>query len=194
VTWWAYVDESMRQRRDGSGIYVLAAAVLDAENADTVRHSLLAFRHRRRPLHWRLEEPADQRKAVAAVAELDCLHVIVIGVRLDLKRQERGRRHCLKELLWMLQDHGVERVWLDSRTPALNRRDLELVQILRGYGTISDRLRVEFAKPFNGRDGEVLLWLPDVVAGAAGMAHGENNDEYLIPLEKLITKRFIELN
>lgn len=194
MTWWAYVDESVRQRRDGSGIYVLAAAMLDAETADDVRQSLLGLWRRRRPLHWRLEEPADQRKAVAAVAQLDSLHLIVIGLRLDLKRQERGRRQCLKELLWMLQDHGVERVWSDSRTPTLNRRDLELVHALRMQGLIPQRLRVEFAKPFNGQDGEVLLWLPDVVAGAAGIAQGDNNDEFLMPLESSITQLLIDLN
>jgi len=29
VAWVAYVDESMRQRHDGSGIYVVAAATFD---------------------------------------------------------------------------------------------------------------------------------------------------------------------
>jgi hypothetical protein len=183
VTWWAFVDESMRQRRDGSGIYVLAAAILDPADAPLLREALATLPRHRRTFHWYHEEDADRRKAVAVVGQLDALHLVTVGMGLDNPRQERGRAQCMERLLWELERAGVSRVWLDKRTDSLNRRDLALVDRLRVRSVIGPAVRVDFAHPFDGRDGELLLWLPDITAGAVSAARGDGDEQYLGPLE-----------
>lgn len=64
---------------------------------------------------------------------------------------------------------------------------------LRGQKVIGDTINVRFAHPFNGRDGEVLLWLPDIVAGAVATARGDADFQFLAPLEALVDEITIEL-
>jgi hypothetical protein len=61
--------------------------------------------------------------------------------------------------LWELDQAGVAEVWLDARRPAQNRNDIQLVDMLRVQGTLTNDLRVGFVRP---RD-EPLAWLPDIV-------------------------------
>jgi hypothetical protein len=99
VTLVAYGDESMRQRRDGSGIYVFASPVFDLAHAEDLRIQVAKLGRGRRPFHWRDEEDRDRQRAVEAVAEMDALHFVVVGMGLDGVRQERHRRQCLLRLL-----------------------------------------------------------------------------------------------
>lgn len=189
VTWVAYVDESARPRPDGSGVYVMAAAVLDPADVDMTREAVAEL-HRThcRPFHWKDEEPSDRRKAVAMVAALNSLHLVTVGVGLGHPSQERARRLCMEQLLWHLDQAGVGQAWLDARNRRQNALDVALVDALRARGTIGQRLRVEFAHPFDGRGGELLLWLPDIVAGAVRVARGDGDGQYLAPLESLVTE------
>lgn len=184
----------MRQRHGGSGVYVMAAAVVDSADAERLRPALLRVRHDRRPFHWREEEPADRRKAVAVVASLGALHLVVIGVGMDSPRQERARQQCLQQLLWRLDQADVAQVWLDQRTPSLNARDQLHIAQFRAYGTLSPAIRADFARPFNGRDGEVLLWLADIVAGAVSAAHGDGDNTYVNVLEPVLELHTIKLD
>jgi len=193
VTWHAYADESMRQRQDGSGLYVLAAAMLDDADAPAVREHVTQLAPTRRGrMHWRDAEVPERRKAVSAVAELHALHLVVVGVRLNPRAQERGRRQCLRRLLWELQEAGVTRVWLESRTASLNARDHAAVEAWRAQHVIGGDLRVDFAQPY-GPAGEVLLWLPDIVAGAVSAARGDGDERYLTALEPILTEITIDL-
>jgi hypothetical protein len=194
VTWWAYVDESMRQRRDGSGIYVLAAALVEVAKAEPVRHAVAGLVNRKHKFHWRDESPSNRRKAVELVAGIDTIHLVTVGTSMKSAKQERARRLCLEVLLWELAACGVEQVWLDSRTESLNRRDRALFNLLRVRGTIGDSIRVDFAHPFNGRDGEVLLWLPDIVAGAVSAARGDGDGQYLLAIEHLVSEHPVTLD
>lgn len=188
--WSAYIDESMRQRRDGSGLYVLAAAVIANEDLAKVREIVQSLGRRTRRFHWREEEPADRRKAAAVVGDLDVAHLVVVGVGLDNTRQERGRRQCLSRLLWELDGMGVSQVWLDARRPAQNAKDIEFVNVLRARREVSKTLRVNFARGVE----EPLVWLPDIVAGAVGAARGDGDQQYLTPLEPMLTVYTIDLN
>jgi hypothetical protein len=173
----------MRQRRDGSGLYVLAAAMCDESDADDLRASVSPLARGKRRFHWRDEEPVDRAKAVALVGELDALHVVVVGIGLDNSRQERGRRQCMTRTLWELDRCGVGRVWFDARRPNQNRHDRAMVQALRSRRFIGSDLRVDFAHP----DDEPLLWLPDIVAGATSAAFGEGDLRYLTQLDNVLS-------
>jgi hypothetical protein len=164
VTWIAYVDESMRTPRDDTpGLYVLAAAVLHADDVDTTRDEvrwLSEKRHRR--FHWRDTLPSARSKAVDLVKDLPAVHMIVIGAPLDGRRQERGRRICLARLLHELESAGVSEVILETRTRSLNAKDLAAVNAWRAQHVLGHALTVEHGYPSE----EPLLWLPDIVAGA----------------------------
>jgi hypothetical protein len=182
VSWVAYVDESMRQRVDGSGLYVLAAAVFDPAEADGLRVAMTELSGRDRRFHWRDVQPAERGKAVTVVASLDALHLVVVGVGLDNPRQERGRRQCMTQLLWKLDQTGVTHVWLDARRPNQNARDQALVAALRARRLLGPNLLMDFAHAAE----EPLTWLPDIVAGAVSAAYGDNEVQYLAPLETVL--------
>jgi hypothetical protein len=84
-----------------------------------------------RRFHWRDSSPAARSKAVGIVAELSALHLVVIGAPLDRRRQERGRRLCLRRLLFELDAHGVAQVFIEARTRSLNTKDLTAVDAWR---------------------------------------------------------------
>jgi len=163
----AWVDESMWLPRDrSSGTYFLAAAVADPNTCEPIRDSMRSLLPRRADrLHWRHETPQRQIKIAEAIAVEDLVHVVVIGVPLDPRRQERGRRHCMERLLHALSSMGVSRAWFESRHPALNRRDVKMVDALRSKNAIKG-ITVEFALPKE----EQMLWIADAVAGAVSGA------------------------
>jgi hypothetical protein len=55
-------------------------------------------------------------------------------------------------------------------------------------------LRVEFGRYFNGVDGEVLLWVPDIVAGAVGAARGDGDFQFVEPIRDLLVEIDIEFH
>ncbi|MFD7310186.1 hypothetical protein [Promicromonospora sp. NPDC059942] len=164
----AWVDESMRAARDGAdGIYLMAAAVADPTACDDVRDNLRAMTEKKAErLHWRHETPERQAKIAAVIGNHDIVNLVVVGMPLDARRQERARAICAERLLYELDDLGVAHVWLETRHQALNQRDLRLVKALRGKRSISSSIRVEFARPKD----EPMLWIPDAVAGAVNGA------------------------
>ncbi len=117
MSWVAYVDESVRVE---ASVYVLAAAVLEAEQAGSVREEVRS---------WHLEldvgsigtinSRRGRDKAVGLVAPLAALQVVVVGTALDPRRQERARRLGLARLLYEVQAAGVAQAWLEARSPSL---------------------------------------------------------------------------
>lgn len=190
----AWIDESIRQRRDGTGMYMLAAAVVDDVDVATVRSEVGTLAPgRRRRAHWHDADDADRRKLVQAVASLPSVHLVVIGMGLDNSRQERGRRKCMQRLLWELSEMGTSQAWIEARTPTLNVKDAAAVAAWRAQRIIPGALRVDFARPY-GPQGEPLLWLPDIVAGAVGAARGDGDPQFLTPLEPVLTEFTITLD
>jgi hypothetical protein len=180
----------MYGRPDGSGAYILAAAMLPAEECDSARSAMAAIRRTHRRFHWRDETDSDRHKAVELVAGLPALHLVVVGVRLDKRRQERARRYCLRRLLFELNAAGVGQILLEGRSPQLNKWDIEAVDAFRTQGVIPpDRPTVTHAHPQD----ETLLWVPDIVAGATRAAIS-GDASFQLTLEPVITRFEIELN
>ncbi|NJC69072.1 hypothetical protein HC031_04940 [Planosporangium thailandense] len=188
MTWTADGDESMRA---GVGVYVLAAACLEVEHEEQARHAVAALAKPGQRFHWRQAATPVQRKAVSAVAGLPALHLVVIAAPLDPRRQERARRHCLRRLLFELEQAGVARVVMEAREPRLNTRDIEAVDAFRAAGLIGSDIVVEHGYP-TGPNGEPLLWVPDIVAGAVG-AELDRGDLLAQELAGLVTHYRVEL-
>lgn len=170
----AWVDESMHTAtpKMPDGIYLLAATIAEATACDTTRDVLRGLLPRKATrLHWRDQTQRRRRVIADALQNLDVVHTVVIGAPLDPRRQERARRICMERLLHELCSLDVSRVWVESRTASLNRRDRQLIDVLRSRQVIPPTLRFDFAFPTD----DPMLWLPDVVAGAVG-AHRRGGD------------------
>lgn len=184
----AWVDESIHV---GNRLYLLAAAVapLDEEQLDEFRTRLRSLvRHARGRLHWNREEERDMVAITAAIADMPLTNIVVTATRLDPRKQERARRKCLEQLLHRLAIDHVEHVWLESRDPIGNRRDLAMVASMRTTHVLPASIRVDHARPFD----EPLLWLPDSVAGAVAAAH-DGKPHYRAPLAHMLEEITIEL-
>jgi len=180
----AWVDESVIVG-DGSmpGSYTLAAVVADADERERLREDLKALIGKGVVrLHWVAESDKRRDQIAQATAALDIAAIVVVGAPVHRLKQERARRCCLELLLYELDQLGVSRVWLESRAPAQDQRDRRLVDSARGKGLISRELLVDFARPLQ----ESMLWLPDVVAGAAtAAALGE--PRWLLAMAEIVT-------
>ena len=171
----AWVDESMLFPPQGSGTYLLAAALADPKLCAGVREAMDGLREPgQAKLHWRNEGAPRRRKIVTAVGKCHITSLVIIGTPLAKSKQERGRALCMERLLYELDGLGVDRVYLESRTKTLNDRDMTTVVRLRGVNAISPWLRVEILNP----SGEPMLWIADIVAGAVKAARS-GQDEYL---------------
>jgi hypothetical protein len=179
----AWVDESIRVTATG-GFYILASVIVDAACCDGVRDTLRDLLLRNQPrLHWRAEDKTRRRKIAQTAANIDMAAVVVVGTPVTPTKQERARRVCMERLLHELDQLGVHRAWLETRTPSLNTKDWEMVAALIGARAISTRLRIAHARPLE----EPMLWLPDAVAGAVSAAHA-GVDEYLSVMRQVVTQ------
>ena len=192
----AWLDESMRQRPDRSGIYVLAAAVIQTGEVEMVRFDAarLAPTPRAR-VHYRDATDGERRKMVQAVASMTAaVHVVVMGTGMDSSRQERARRLCMEQILWQLDQAGVEHASIETRTASLNAKDTAAIAQFKRRRIISGRIKIDFVRPY-GPQSDPLLWLPDIVAGAVSSAHGSAHGQQLLaPLTPTLRMSEIELH
>ncbi|HRQ00599.1 MAG TPA: hypothetical protein PK781_09075 [Terrimesophilobacter sp.] len=144
---------------------MLAATVLDVEQADDARRVVRELRlPRLRFLHWH-EESRDRRLQIAsAIAELDSLHTVVVGAPVDATKPEKARALCLVRLATELASIRVEHMLFEGRTALQNRRDVATIAELRSRRAIPHPLSVDFA----GKGDDPMLWIADIVAGAVG--------------------------
>lgn len=187
----AWVDERMDVDLDqDKGTYILASVVCDPTGCDPVRDTLRSLlQGRQRRLHWRDETGPRRMKIAAAIGAVDMAAVVVIGVPMANRRQERARRICMETLLPTLeQEYGVTRVFLEARTQSLIRKDREQVANLVGKKLITPALRVASARPLD----EPMLWVPDAVAGAVG-ADRLGNPQWLDLMRDTVTEIEIAL-
>ena len=160
----AYVDESLRL---SARLYLMAAVFVDGARADSHRTVLRGLlRKGQRRLHWRDEDDRRRAALIAAVAELRPRGIVVVGREMDPRHQERARRKCIEQLLWGLAARGVPEAVFERRHPELDRKDLQMINVLRIQRVLPTWLRVSWQHPAS----EPLLWLPDVIAGAASLA------------------------
>lgn len=182
----AWIDESVAI---SAGTYVLAAAIAEVDDAVDIRAALSGLCPKgQERLHWRNEADPLRRKITATLAASRLSAIVVVATPVDPKRQERARRKCAERLFFELEQADVRQAWLEARTPSLNRRDLKLVDALRGTRAISPALRIDVGYP----SGEPMLWAADAVAGAITAAYKHTAD-YRRTLQDLLTEIPIDL-
>lgn len=162
----AYVDESQIGGTGHNGPYVMVATiVLDGDEDDHRRHLSRAKPNGMRKLHWYSCKPDVRQSVISTVQELPLMHWAVVMKPADGESPERTRRKCIERLFWELAGLGmVGQVCMESRGPADDRRDMQMVGSLKTQRTIPGSMRVDHIR---GVD-DPLLWLPDAVCGAVG--------------------------
>lgn len=169
----AYVDESVREAPFGR--YLLAAVLVPGDRADAIREALRAsVRRGSWRFHWHDESPSRRRELAARIASLGLDAVVVHTEFTEPRGVERARARCLVRLLWELGERGVSDVVLERRQPGNNRDDRTIAGMRRSGWAAAD-LRYDFSAPHQ----ECLLWLPDIVAGAAVPAVADGDASYL---------------
>jgi hypothetical protein len=160
----AYIDESLRV---ADGLYVMAAVIIGLEQEEPWRAALrdLLYRRQRR-LHWRDENELRRASLISAVTEMRPSGVVVIGAGMEPGRQERARRKCAERLLWEVTRRGVHAVVFERRHDELDARDRVMASALIRRRVLPAGLRASWTAAIN----EPLLWLADIVAGAAAAA------------------------
>lgn len=172
----AWVDESMRVPPTEQGMYLLGAVIADPSECGSKREELRAVLPRgARKLHWSDMDDREKKQVTGLVTGFDVAHMVVIGTPLNLKKQEKARAKCMERLLWELGEMQVSNVFLEHRTPSLNKRDMRLVDQLRGRRAMPATLRVDVALP----SVEPMLWISDQVLGAMGDAEAGNDETWL---------------
>lgn len=180
----AYVDES--HYAGPPSFYLLAAVLVDEESIDRAREAVRALQVHKRRVHWHREEPAGRVRLASAVAAIGLPATVVIGTPVRPEKQERARRHCLGQLVWILGGCGVTTVCLESRGALRDVNDRLALAGFRGSGVLDPSLYVNHAVA----DAEPLLWAADIVAGAASEAE-RGESRYLAALaEAVLLHRF----
>lgn len=149
------------------GYYILAATIADPDRCQPIRESLLQLRSSGPgKLHWTDENDRRRKRLVTTVAGFNLDHAVIVGAPLNTRKQERARAQCLEQLLFDLGQRNISSAWIETRGAALDSADLKLVDAFRARGSLPRELRVGFGQPAD----EPLLWLPDMPAGAVGVA------------------------
>ncbi|MDO4808320.1 MAG: hypothetical protein Q4A07_13845 [Coriobacteriales bacterium] len=188
----AYVDESMRTF-DGETTYYLCAVVDRGMDEVAVQRLCSLLPRGAKKLHWRQMGVSLQGDSLKLVGSLAMDVIVVSGRPINPRKQERARRKCLEVLLPLLGSAGVERVVMESRGDALDKRDREMAVSLIRKGWLGD---VTLAH-MRGGD-EPRLWVPDQVLGAQGHvdAKGGAREDWAHEwrrLEKKVERRRIAL-
>jgi len=159
----SWVDESMHVDGD-NGLYILAAVVCAADGCALIRDGLRELLDEgQRKLHWSTESPERRERIIGVVAEVDMAAVVVIGAPLAKKKQERARAVCMETL--------------------------KLIRAIRGKKLVPTEMRIDVGRP----SAEPMLWVPDIVAGAAGADRVHGNPQYLDLIRSTVTQLDIPL-
>ncbi len=167
-------------------MYLLGAVVADPAICDEVRAQLRRVPRTGHKLHWRDADEQHHRLIHRVVAPLPVQHVVVVVVAApaDPRRPERARAKCLERMLHELDRWGVGQLIMEARTASLNRRDVMLVDRLRGGRRVPAGIRVEFGLPST----EPMLWLPDQILGMIGDGEAGNTRWLTASLTERVTR------
>ena len=177
-------DESGSDAARDPGTYLMSVVLADPCHTETIQEAMLGLRYGKTPkLHWREELPRRRRKIAETVAALPVAGLVV--VRCDPQasdRPERRRRNCLEHLLPMLADMDTERLALESRGPADDGKDRQMLQHLRRGKRLSRTLRIDHIPGPQ----DPALWAADALCGAV-VSHRVGDDvTYLEVIESSI--------
>ena len=132
------------------GVCLFTASMVDLVDAEALRAVLNDLRTGRSKLHWSKEPPSRDREG---------------GQRAP--GRERGGRGSREA-------SGATMLYVESRQARSNKLDQETVLICRRKRLISHHMHVEFLPG----SAEPLLWIPDIVCGAA-LAAQRSETSYL---------------
>ncbi|NAS25140.1 hypothetical protein GT755_26085 [Herbidospora sp. NEAU-GS84] len=183
----AWGDESGSDARLDPGTYLMAVAVGEAHVVPHVREQMRGLLLRgQRKVHWRDESHDRRLKLVDAIADLPVEGFVVVRVAGEADRPERRRRKCLETLFRELSVLECGELVLESRGPADDRRDREMLEHLRRRRSLTAPLRL-FHEP---GPSEPMLWIPDVLCGAVGHSR-TGAGEYLERLASRVTVHLV---
>lgn len=165
----AVVDESFRRQPEG-GCYLLTAVMVpDAVIVEITRHLRETLPPGQRRWHWRDERPGSRRRFLDAVASFVPPQVAAVTYWQSVPSQRKGeqaRVRCLWRLLAGMPTFDAATVVLESRQEHNDRKDRREVGNAQRAGLVPSSLVYRHDRPKD----EPLLWLPDAVAGAAGVS------------------------
>jgi hypothetical protein len=169
TTW--YGDESY-DLRDGKAWYCVGLARPLGDPAETASALTDLVRGAGGHLHFHDEKPARRIELCAAVRRLGFETAVAVWQGEATPR--RARSSCLKIAAREL--HGtIDRLVLESIDSSSDERDRT---VLGAMHPVEHRIPVTFA----GKRSEPLIWVPDLVAGAAHQAFRHGRRQYLAAL------------
>ena len=148
----AWGDESARTVGLETPAYLLGAVVADPAACQTFRDRMRELQTTRSKLHWHELDAKHRDLVIAAVADFDLYHVVVIGTPMNHRKQERARALCLERLARELDEqHEVSQLILESRPQSLIRRDRRTIDALRGRNALSHASALIMVCPWQSR-------------------------------------------
>ncbi|MFD1931418.1 hypothetical protein ACFSKW_08020 [Nonomuraea mangrovi] len=167
-----YIDESIHDRQ---GLYLLAVVRAEPSRDDEARGVLTACVPNGRRPHWCKESDAVRDALVRAVASLG-VDASVYACRFgDLHRQEAARARALSWAALELAP-GVGHLVIDRREDRQNQTDRKVLSAFAGRP-----LRFTFAHASSSST--PLLWVADIVVGAAAAQLARGEERYLKALD-----------
>lgn len=158
----AWVDESGSNAALDPGVYMLAAAIAEPGALNDLRGAMQALKlPSQAKVHWHGDSPARHLIVTRTLAALPIESIVVVRVAAS-DGAERSRRKCLRELLCELHALGCTEVTLESRGPADDRRDMQILDVLRRSRHPAGGIRLYHEVGPK----EPMLWIPDAVCGA----------------------------
>lgn len=158
----AWGDESVSNTVRDPGTYILAVALTLNEHLDDLRDAVEKLRPRRaKKLHWHDDTDARHHTVLQGLATLPFESFVVIRSAPG-DRLEHSRRKCLDLLLRELEQLGCAELTLESRGPADDQRDRQLLQTLRRARHPAGAIRLHH----EAGPRQPLLWIADAVCGA----------------------------
>ena len=177
----AWDDESFRDSEGGLA-YSMIAVIFDGwSDVDAVALRKIMPKGASK-LHWYDIVPDVKAKSMAAIADMGFTATLVRAVPATPVKQERARHKCLTSILPILESKGVSTFVLEGRGRALDRRDVKLLDGLKGSKMVSG-IRLEHVR---GQD-EPRLWVADQVLGAYGDSCTAAGSAYWDSLEERVS-------
>ncbi|WP_431893852.1 hypothetical protein [Nonomuraea sp. bgisy101] len=177
-----YIDESIHDRQ---GLYLLALVCADPSLEGEVRERLLPCTPRHQRPHWHAELEATRDLLVQVIAALP-ISARVYGCRFTAgARQEAARARALS---WAAQElaPGIRHLVIDRREERQNQIDR---RVLTGVAGRPQRFTFMHA----ASEGTPMLWLADIVVGAAAAQLARGEERHLKVLGPLVEHVSCEL-
>lgn len=176
----AWGDESGSQPHIDPGTYIVAVALIEDSDVDTVRMTMSGLLlPAERKVHWHGSSESRRGELVKTVADLPICGITVVH-NAEGSNERRGRRKCMECVLPHVASLGCRSITLESRGTE-DASDRDILQKFRSRKVIDDRLRLEH------RIGHIepVLAVPDIICGAV-VQHRVGNRAYLDALSRMV--------